>query len=382
MKIINQIISYIIGGLFIFSGLIKLNDPIGMAIKLEEYFEVFSTDKAELGLAYFKKMWEVLEPYSLSLAVILSVLEVVWGISLIIKYRYKSTLWALFLMIIFFTFLTFYSAWFNKVTDCGCFGDAIKLTPWQSFTKDVVLLIMIAFLLFQKRPLGNVTVGYWKIGVSLASMILSTGLAWYAIEHLPPLDFRPYKIGSNIPKNMQNSGEPRYGAEEYIYTNLKTGKDESYPKWNNKLSDTTLYKYKAYNRPLLNPEVLPKIKDYRVSTASGEDITQKTFEGKKLLIIIYEVKRTNPAPYKKIIELAQALAKKKIEAMILTGDDEATFENFRHEYQINIPYHFVDKTVLKTMIRANPGIMYWENGIVKNMWHYNDLPSETVFDGK
>ena len=136
IKIIAHIFRYFVGFLFIFSGLIKLNDPIGFSFKLEEYFgpTVFNLD--------------FLIPIVLPMAIFIVILEVVLGIFLIIGFKKKFTLWSLLLMIIFFTFLTWYSAYFNKVTDCGCFGDAIKLTPWESFTKDVVLLVMIGFIFF------------------------------------------------------------------------------------------------------------------------------------------------------------------------------------------------------------------------------------------
>ena len=135
MSWVQTIARVVIGGLFIFSGLIKVNDPVGTAIKLEEYFNVFSTD--------FASFFAVFEPYALFFSVFLVVLEVVLGVAVLINYRMSVTIWVLLLIILFFSFLTFYSAYFNKVTDCGCFGDAIKLTPWQSFSKDMILLVLI-----------------------------------------------------------------------------------------------------------------------------------------------------------------------------------------------------------------------------------------------
>ena len=139
MKFLTTFFRYFVGSLFIFSGLIKLNDPVGFSFKLEEYFgpTVFDID--------------FLIPTVLPMAIFIVIVEVVLGVFLIIGYKKNFTIWSLLLMIIFFTFLTWYSAYFNKVTDCGCFGDAIKLTPWESFTKDVVLLVMIAFLYFKKN---------------------------------------------------------------------------------------------------------------------------------------------------------------------------------------------------------------------------------------
>jgi uncharacterized membrane protein YphA (DoxX/SURF4 family) len=134
MKVLVGVSRIFVGVLFIISGLIKLNDPVGFSFKLGDYFA-----PEVLNLPF-------LEPYALVIALLVVILEVLLGVMLIMGYAKKFTLWSLLLMIVFFTFLTFYSAYFNKVTDCGCFGDALKLTPWESFSKDVVLLVLILIL--------------------------------------------------------------------------------------------------------------------------------------------------------------------------------------------------------------------------------------------
>ena len=139
MKILVTLARWIVGLLFLFSGFIKLNDPVGFAFKLEEYFS-----PSVLNLDF-------LSPFALVIAVLLVIFEVVLGIMLLIGYLPRFTTWALLLMIVFFTFLTFYSAYYNKVTDCGCFGDAIPLTPWESFYKDVILLVLILLLFFKRK---------------------------------------------------------------------------------------------------------------------------------------------------------------------------------------------------------------------------------------
>jgi hypothetical protein len=282
-------------------------------------------------------------------------------------------------MIIFFTFLTFYSAFYNKVTDCGCFGDAIKLTPWQSFGKDVILFVLLVWLLFQK--VENIPSARWQFGVSLGSAIFSLFIAYWAVEHLPFIDFRAYKIGSDIQANMKPSAPLKYGKDRYFYTNKKTKQDESSEEFEKRWLDTNMYKYKKIEpKKLLNPEAQAKITDYKVmSSDMQEDLTKKTFEGKKLLIVVAEANKTNPIALKKMNDLARSLEKKGIEPMILTATGAEEFDKLRHQYQISVPFYAADKTVLKTMIRSNPGLMYWENGVVKNMWHYNDIPTEKAF---
>jgi uncharacterized membrane protein YphA (DoxX/SURF4 family) len=364
MQVISQIFRYATGLLFIFSGLIKLNDPVGTQIKLEEYFEVFATD--------FSPVFHHFIPYALVLSVILCVLEVVLGVALLIKYKMKYTMWALLLIIVFFTFLTFYSAYFNKVTDCGCFGDAIKLTPWESFTKDVILLVMIAFLFTRRNkmesPLKPAT-GTSIVGIATA---LSLFVAIYAIRHLPPVDFRAYKVGANIPVLMQPSEQLKY---RYIME--KDGKSqvfEQYP------TDTT-YKYKEI--VLANPEALPKITDYRVWNDEG-DFTEETFKGNKLLIIIVSTAKASHSSFEDINKLVSGLqtnSSVEVKPMVLTSSGKDSFEQFRHEVQLPVPYYFADATVLKTMIRSNPGIILLQNGVVKGQWHYNDVPSSQEVEG-
>ena len=169
MKTLERVLSIFVGVLFIFSGLIKANDPVGMAIKLKEYFHVFSDD--------FGSFFEVFIPIALPLAVIICTLEVLLGVALLLAYRKKETVKALLAMVVFFSFLTFYSAYFDKVTDCGCFGDAIPLTPWQSFFKDMILMVCILFLLFQKKYLQDANRTFVRkllvYGLTLATLLIA-----------------------------------------------------------------------------------------------------------------------------------------------------------------------------------------------------------------
>src|SRR5690554_6875533 len=186
MKYIVNISRILVGVLFIISGFVKLNDPLGFSYKLEEYF---SADVLNITF---------LEPYALGISIFVVIFEVILGVFLLIGYKPKFTVWSLLGMIVFFTFLTFYSAYFEKVKDCGCFGDAIPLTPWESFTKDVVLLILILILFFGRkyiRPFFTRTGRGW---ILFGSLVLCLGMAWYVLHNLPIIDFRAYKIGVNI----------------------------------------------------------------------------------------------------------------------------------------------------------------------------------------
>ncbi|MDQ3535005.1 MAG: DoxX family protein [Bacteroidota bacterium] len=354
MKILSPFIRGFVGLLFIFSGLIKINDPVGTAIKLEEYFEVFSVD--------FLPLFHSFVPFALGIAVFLSVLEVVLGVAVLINYKMRLTASILLALIIFFTFLTFYSAYFNKVTDCGCFGDAIKLTPWQSFIKDLILLVMIVFLFINRNKYISAFNQVTGNVLMATVLVFHTGLAIYAIEHLPYIDFRAYKVGADLPSLMKPSDTYRYR-----YVMIKDGKEvnmDSYP---------TEEGYEFKEMILLNPEAQPKITDYSVWTDEG-DFTAETFEGIKLAILINDVKKANKKSMQAINNLIANLENTNIIPIVLTASDETSFENFRHEVQLAAPFYFADGTVLKTISRSNPGIILLQDGVVKGKWHYNDVP--------
>jgi len=211
MKYIVSISRVLVGVLFIISGLIKLNDPLGFSYKLQEYFSV-----DVLNLPF-------LEPYALMISVVVVVFEVILGVFLLIGYKRKFTLWSLLAMIVFFTFLTFYSAYFDKVKDCGCFGDALKLTPWESFTKDVILLFLILILFFGKKHIKPLFSKLPNTILALISFIFSLWFGYHVLMHLPSKDFRAYKIGNNIQQEMSiPEGAPK-PVIEYTWTFNENG---------------------------------------------------------------------------------------------------------------------------------------------------------------
>ncbi|MEI9917270.1 MAG: BT_3928 family protein [Bacteroidota bacterium] len=357
MKITDQISRFIVGCLFIFSGLIKLNDPIGTKIKMEEYFEVFASD--------FGSFFEVFIPWALEIAMIMIVLEIVLGVAVLLLYRMNLTTWALLVLMIFFTFLTGYSAILNKVTDCGCFGDFIKLTPWQSFWKDIFLMFFVVHLFWYRKNYVAVLrsrEGHFAI---IATTILATYLGVHAINHLPYLDWRAYRVGNNIPHEMQ---PPAVAIGEYVFK--KDGKEVKSEKY---LSPNDGYEYVSY-RIVNEDEIKPKITDYSVTDMNGNDITQSTFAGPKLIFVMVDVNTASTKNINAIRDLIQS-TEKDADAYILTASSADDTERFRHENQVPVPYNFVDATVLKTIIRSNPGISLWKDGTVLGNWHHNDTPT-------
>jgi uncharacterized membrane protein YphA (DoxX/SURF4 family) len=358
-KIIDQFSRFFVGILFIFSGLIKLNDPIGTAIKMEEYFEVFAVD--------FHPAFLVFRGVALEIGLILIVLEVVLGVAVLFYYKMNITATLLLILLVFFTFLTGYSHFTNAVTDCGCFGDAIKLTPKESFFKDLILLVFVLHLFWYRKTYEPTL--YTKEGhiLIIGITVICTAVGIYAIQHLPFIDFRAYRIGNNIPEQMKPQEQPVF---EYVFERKDNGQEERSSKY---LSDTTLYRYKSVIQTN-EDKTKAKITDYAVSSPEGEDLTQNTFEGNKLFFIIYDVSQSSIDNISDIRELIKSLDG-KVEMMILTSSGASEMDEFRHEHQLAVPFAFVDATVLKTIVRSNPGITLWQDGTVKGMWHHNDTPT-------
>jgi len=348
------VLRILVGGLFIFSGLIKVNDPVGTSIKLEEYFDVFSNDIAGF--------FAIFEPHALWIAVFLVVVEVVLGVMLILGVKSKFTVWALGLMILFFTFLTFYSAYFNKVTDCGCFGDAIKLTPWESFYKDIILLVLITILFLFKDDLPKSS-AKWANSFVVVALISSFVFSIIAIRNLPFIDFRAYKVGVDIPKAMEPSAPLLYS-----YVMKKDGQTvvfDQYP------SDES---YEFVEMNLKNPENLPKISDFAVWNEDG-DYSLEMFTGNKVVILVSSMPKMRDSNLDKIDDLIKNLKESPLEVVFVAAATEEEISNLIIERGWGVTGLQADATVVKTIIRSNPGIIVLKKGVVLGKYHHNNTPN-------
>ncbi len=320
MKNLIKLIQYIVGILFVFSGFVKLVDPIGSQYKFEEYFS-----ESVLNIPF-------LLPYALEFAIVLIVAEIVLGIALLVRWKTKLTLYLLFLMIILFLFLTGYSAYFDKVTDCGCFGDAIKLTPWQTFYKDVILTVLIAFLIkyhekikpMKKQLLSGIFV--------LASLFISLGITFYVLNHLPIIDFRPYAIGKSIPEGMEYKGDGE----------------------------------------------LPPVHDFFLEDEQNDLAPEILAAEKVVLVIAYDLDKSNLEAFKAIKELATEALQKNYKVYGVSSSFSDIVQSTKNKYDLPFNFLFGDGTTLKTMIRSNPGIIVLKKGIVTQKKNWKDIDEITL----
>ena len=359
MKVLVGVSRIFVGVLFIISGLIKLNDPVGFSFKLGDYFA-----PEVLNLPF-------LEPYALVIAVLVVILEVLLGVMLIVGYAKKITLWSLLLMIVFFTFLTFYSAYFNKVTDCGCFGDALKLTPWESFSKDVVLLVLILVLYKGSRYIQPFfSKGVRSISVFI-SLILCLWLGLHVLEHLPVIDFRAYKVGTNITKGMQTPADAPRAVYQYNWsfdingqqkTVINRGEDP-------KIDGTLL----GVETSVLQKGYEPPIHDFSIER-DGTDYTTQMLEEEHLLVVIaYNLNVAQNDGFIAIKEATDTAIEKGYTVIGISASSTPETEKLAAKYDLDFKFYFCDMTALKTIIRSNPSIMSLEKGTILQKLHFNDV---------
>lgn len=318
MKTLVGIIRIFVGIFFMVSGFVKMIDPLGFSYKLQEYFGpgVFNLD--------------FLVPYALPIAIFLVIFEFILGVMLIVGYVPKFTRWALLLLIIFFTFLTFYSAYFDKVTDCGCFGDAMPLTPWESFSKDVVLLLLILLIFFNGRflkPLIGYATNKWIVFVVFIGCL---GLTYDVLMHLPVIDFRPYKIGANLEEGMTS-----------------------------------------------NDADMPAIHDFQLFRDGKDETDQILNEDKVLFITSYNLDNSESKGWEAVKKASDLALKNGYDVIGLTASGHEAIDALKKKYNLKFDFILLDETTIKTIVRANPGLLTLHKGTVKQKAHWNDADDLT-----
>lgn len=359
MKYLVNLSRILVGILFIISGLIKLNDPVGFSFKLEEYFS-----QGVLDLPF-------LEPYALAISIFVVIFEVLLGVMLLLGFRVKLTVWSLLIMIVGFTFLTFYSAYFNKVTDCGCFGDAIKLTPWESFTKDIILLLLIIVLFVGRKFITPLFRSNTTRIITLVAVVGCIIYCNHVLNHLPVIDFRPYKIGANIEDGMtvpENAPKPIYdyawrfnvnGEEKVIVT------QGDYPSVDGEFIDVeTTEVQEGYE---------PPIHDFTIER-NGEDFTASLMQEPKLLMVVaYDLRKTNQDVYSQVKKVTDAALKNGYRVIGMSASNEQQTSKLVDNHNLGFEFYFTDETTLKTIVRSNPGALVLKKGTITKKVHYNDL---------
>ncbi len=363
MKLLRWTSRIIVGIVFIFSGFVKAVDPSGSEYKFQDYFTAFHLD--------------FLKDLALPLAIILCAAEFISGFSVLTGFRIKYGIWVVMILMVIFTPLTFILALTNPVSDCGCFGDAIHLTNWQTFFKNVVLILFTIILFISRnsfKPVGE-PVREWGV-ISLMS-VLFVLFSFYNLRYLPVMDFLPYKQGVYIPDKMIiPEGKP---VDEYYTTFIyeKDGLKKEFTLENYPYDDST-WVFVDQISVLVKKGYEPPIHDFAI-TCHNEDITDRILgdEGYTMLMICHKIEDASEKKLAEGFRLGNYLEENGINFYVVTASAIGLTDITDHDPDICSG----DEIALKTIVRSNPGYMLLKGGTITGKWSSASLPEKEFFLG-
>ncbi|WP_321308819.1 BT_3928 family protein [Marinifilum fragile] len=368
MSLIRFFSRLIVGLIFIFSGFVKAVDPMGSTYKFTDYFTAFGLD-ALTSLAF-------------PLAILLSTLEFAVGLALVFNARKQLSAWSAIIFMGIFTPLTLVLAITNPVTDCGCFGDALILSNWETFGKNVIILAL-TLLLFFSRKQKEKSYPLWEQNLLVTfSIVFSVGISLYSYKHLPIIDFRPYHIGANISDGMIiPDGAP---ADEYqsILKYEKDGVVKEFDETNYPWQDST-WVFVDSEQIKIKEGYTPPIHDFSISNDTEGDITDQVLhdENYTFILVSKEIDKLNEKSLPKIKELAMLALEKGYSFIALTASGTQECAEFKTSHELPIEFYNTDEIQLKTIVRSNPGLILIKNGTILDKWHYNDFPAVEELKG-
>ncbi|MBO9571620.1 MAG: DoxX family protein [Chitinophagaceae bacterium] len=354
MKAFINIARVVVGVLFIFSGLIKANDPLGLSYKMQEFFEVWNM--------------HFLNDYTLAFSVLMITFEIIAGVAVLLGWRMNLFSWLLLLLIIFFTFLTGYALFSGKIRECGCFGDCIPLQAKQSFMKDLLLLVLILFIFPYRNKIKPLLTSTASAIILVLTTVFSIGLQWYVLKHLPIIDCLPYKAGNNIPEKMKAPPGSIPDSTVIMFTYEKNGKQQSFTAdgFPDDFDDSYTF-VKREDKVVRKGTAVAAIRDFALQTESGTDTTLALLNepGLKLFIFIKD-------GYKEgewvdgIKKLSANAASKGIKSFVVTN-----LENLSLFPGIQVLR--TDGTAIKTAARHNPSVFLIDGGTIVKKWSVVDI---------
>ena len=363
MKTLVNICRILVGGLFIFSGLVKAIDPKGLAFKMQEFFEAWSNS------GFLPGLMKTFDHYALAFSIIMITLEVIVGVALLLGWQKKITVTILLLLMLFFTFLTSYVLFTGKIKACGCFGDCIPLTPTQTFTKDIILLVMIIFLFFNLKYILPIAKPFLSGLYIVLATIAVLFLQWYVQRNLPLADCLPYKKGNNILELRKMPANAIQDKFEYIFTYEKDGIKQDFK---SSAPDST-WKFVDRKQTLIQKgsNNIPIINDYSLTTENGNDSTEDILSTKGEYYLLYikdlegypenwDADATFIAATKKAGKQLYIVSSQVEKVKVYLGKKELLKDKIN-----TIPFLSCDATVMKTVARANPTLYLMEGAVVK-----------------
>ncbi len=358
MKTLRIISRILVGLVFIFSGFVKGVDPLGTAYRITDYFEAY------------QMVWAI--PLSLYLSIILCAFEFVLGVLLVLNVKMKQTAWLVLLMMSFFTIVTFIDARHNLVPDCGCFGDAVKLTNWETFYKNVVLTLFVLLIFTGRNKAKACFSNVKEWGIIVAVSIVFVWFSVYNYRNLPIINFRPWKIG-----NKMLSDNPQPIKNYLTYKNKQTGETKEYLSSELPWQDSVWSANWEYDTIRIENPNKSSLGAFSIVDSSGIDLTEHFVRNPEFQFFVasYDLKTANKEGFQKIIIFNEKAKAKGISIIVLTGSSPEDIAKFKKEINAtDLEFYNSDDIALKAMIRSNPGLVLLKKAVVLGQWHYRNFP--------
>lgn len=370
MKYILWLLRIIVGALFIFSGLIKANDPMGLSYKMNEFFDVWNMS--------------FLTQYSLTLSVLMIGFEIIAGIALLLGAASRIFSFLLLLLTLFFTFLTAYVYLSDKIKECGCFGDCIKISNAETFWKDVVLTIFVLILFAYRNRIKPIFNGKITFTLMALTVLFAFGIQWKTLNYLPYYDCLAYKKGNNIWQKMQAPPGSTPDVYKNIMTYEKDGKRQEFDETNYPWEDTT-WKF-IDNKPVLvkKGNADPAIKDFVLNDYNGNALTESILKepGYTFFLFIKDVHKASRENIERLQTLITTANQLNIPFYVLSSSAKSDADKFAAEYKLQgAQWLIIDGTVSKTAMRTNPGLMLLKDGTIQNKWSFKTYPKGMTMNG-
>ena len=353
-RLIASISRTLLGIVFIFSGVVKAIDPLGTVYKIEDYLKAFG--------GFFTDLLPMAEVAAWCLIIS----ELLLGVCMLMNVRTQWTAWISLLFYMVMTPLTLYIALTNPVSDCGCFGDAIVLTNWQTFWKNVVLIILSILLVVLRKSVRQLWSNWMEVVLAALTIVIAIAFMAWTKHHLPVKDFRPYKMGNHLPTLMEYPEDAAPDVYEYLFVYAKDGVEQTFTLENYPKGDST-WTFVRQNSKLIQKGYEPPIHDFEIVNAYGEDMTWDILESEEpvTLVVMYDLAKADKNQMAKVEALASNLLALSPNFYILTGSGTDEIIAFSMEYpSLSECICTCDPVTLKTIVRANPGVIVLQNGIV------------------
>ena len=365
-RLLASISRTLLGLVFIFSGAVKAIDPLGTVYKIEDYLKAFG--------GFFTELLPLAEVAAWGLII----LELLLGVCMVLNIRTQWTSWISLIFYLVMTPLTLYIALINPVSDCGCFGDAVVLTNWQTFWKNVVLITLAIILVASRKHTRQLWSNWMEVVLATLTIIAAIAFMTWTRLHLPVKDFRPYKIGNHLPTLMEYPEDAEPDVYEYSFVYEKDGVEQTFTLDNYPKGDST-WTFVRSNSKLIKKGYEPPIHDFEIINAEGEDLTWDILESEEpiTLVVMYDLAKADKKQMAKVQALLgdEAMRQEGDEAgvYILTGSGTDEIINFSLEYPaLSDCICTCDPVTLKTIVRANPGAIVVQNGIVIDKYNLRD----------